>query len=112
MAEEIEHDSPEGRPAHPETSPFRIGLLLVSGALIVMVIGVIGALVADPEVGIVIAVLGLVLLLFNPETWASAARARERARITHRMREEDKSMKGRTKGATKGASSKADEPGG
>lgn len=93
MAEQIEHDSPEGRPAHPGTGPARISLLLVSGALIVVLIGVVGALFADPAVGIVIAVLGLVLLLFNPETWASAARAKERARIAHRMREQGKGSK-------------------
>jgi len=96
MAEEIEHDSPEGRPAHPEAGPIGIGAIMIGGAVVVVLAGIAGALLLDPEIGVVIAVLGLLLLVVNPETWASALRARERARTKHRVDQDRAQQRGRS----------------
>jgi len=81
LAERIAQISPEGRPAHPGASPAKIGLIIVCSGIGVILLGVIGAFFIDVAVGLVVAVLGLIMLAMNPQVWAGAARAKERARV-------------------------------
>ena len=83
LASEIEHTSPEGRPADPMMSPRRIYLLLALFALMFIVGGVIVALAYDRTVGIGVGVAGVALLALNPTVWAAVSRARERRDAQH-----------------------------
>lgn len=88
LAEEIEKVSPEGTPAHPEVGPRRIGLFYLSLVFIGLIAGAIIGAMFGPRVGVGFAIVILVLLFINPETWAAFHRARERKRVEKRVKGE------------------------
>lgn len=85
LEREIERISPEGKPAHPEMGPRRLGFLLVGLAALILLVGVAVAILVDVTGGIVVAALGLALFLVSPGFWATIFRARERAVAQHRV---------------------------
>ena len=86
---EIEAVSVEGRPANPRVGPRRIGLLLLSMCVVVLAAAVLAAVAVSPSVGVMLAVFSFVLLLVNPEVWASVSRARERREAQRRHQHGD-----------------------
>ena len=86
LAEEITRVSPEGEPAHPEVSPRRIGLFYVTLIFIGIIVGAVVGAIFGPRVGVGFALVILILLLINPETWAALHRARERKKAEQRLR--------------------------
>jgi len=87
LGDEIERTSAEGRPAHPEMGPGRIGALLALIALMILIAGVIVGLTVRPMAGVLITGLGVLVLVVNPEVWAAIFRARERGKAKRRIRD-------------------------
>ncbi len=77
VAEKLEHESPEGRPAHPEIGRRKVRLLLLLVAMATIVAGVLISVFYQPITGVVVAILGLILIIFNPMVWVSLLRGQE-----------------------------------
>jgi hypothetical protein len=85
LADEITRISVDGRPAHPEMGPRRIRRLVVSLVGAILIFGVLVVLLVDRTMGLGMAAFGVLLLIANPEFWATVSRARERRRAQRRV---------------------------
>lgn len=85
LREEIQHDSPEGRPADPKVGPGRMGWMI--GIFVVVALGSAAAIGAifDPEAGVAIGALLMLMCCLHPAIWGSVLRARERGRAKERL---------------------------
>ena len=81
LADEIERESPEGRPANPAMRAGGIGLTIVGVTLAIVLVGIVLAIAWDRTMGIIIASLGVLFMALNPAVWGSAVRAAEREKI-------------------------------
>lgn len=77
VAERLEHESPEGRPAHPEVGRRRTRFLLLLVSIIILAVGVLISVFYQPLTGVFVAILGLILVIFNPLVWVSLLRGEE-----------------------------------
>lgn len=77
----IGEESPEGRPAGQEMTRSGLKWLLVVLVGVLVVAGVLIAVLVNSLIGVIMSVLGLALLVFNPVLWASFARAKDREKV-------------------------------
>lgn len=84
LAKEVAAVSPEGKPADPQVGMRQFAKFWLVLALAVMVLGLILGLAWEPVVGIVVAVVGLVSLIVNPEVLAGILRAKDHEKAADR----------------------------
>ncbi len=84
LSARISEASPEGVPANPKLGARGIGLILVAAIVLIMFAAVLLAIFLDPTAGIVLAIVGVLVFMFNPDTWAAIFRAKERSDVNGR----------------------------
>lgn len=77
VAEQLAHESPEGRPAHPEIGKTKARMLLLLVAMLAIIAGVLISIFYQPLTGVFVALLGVILVIFNPLVWVSLMRGQE-----------------------------------
>lgn len=77
-AEHIEKVSPEGRPVESERSPRTVGLIYATAIVVVMLVAVAVAVFVNTPIGLMLAVLGFIGFIVNPQLWAAPGRMKDR----------------------------------
>ncbi len=81
-ASEIEDQSPDGLPAHPEAGPRTITLWLATIIVAILSIALVFAIVGFVDIAIGVGAVGLLFFIANPAVWASTLRAGERNKLS------------------------------
>jgi len=71
-------DPPEGHAPEHAPNPRQISGLLVSVSAGLVVLGLVLGIAVRPAIGVGLAALGVILVVFNPLFWASLLRAKDR----------------------------------
>lgn len=80
-ASEIEDQSPDGRPAHPEAGPRTITLWLATMIVAILTIALVFAVFGHIDIAVGVGAVGLLFFIANPAVWASTLRAGERNKL-------------------------------
>jgi hypothetical protein len=78
LREEIQRDSPEGRPADPKVGPGRMGWMIGIFVVVVILSAAAIGVIFDPVAGVAIGALMLLMCCMHPAIWGGVLRARER----------------------------------
>ena len=88
LSERLAHESPEGRPAHPELGLYKIGMILATVAVVMLSIALVIAFVSQSIIAVYIGIAAVVAFLANPMFWVAIMRGREREQVSKRMSHE------------------------
>lgn len=81
VEQEIEHRSPEGKPADPGATPKRLNYLVLGLATLVLLVAVLIGVFVNIYAGIMAGALGALMFVTNVEFWAFWARRAEREEV-------------------------------
>jgi len=78
LAREIERQSADGAPAHPEFGPGRLIGLLVIAMLTIIGAAIAAGVMVDATLGLLIGIGGVLFFIATPALWATLDRANDR----------------------------------
>lgn len=82
LAEEIKHESPEGKPADPRFGVAELVLFFTGAVAVVILLAIIAGIAVNPQLGMFMGVAGLLLVFgANPVFWAAVERLIERRKV-------------------------------
>jgi len=88
LGDRLAHDSPEGRPAHPELGALKISLILAAIVVLMLSVALVLALYSRSTIAIYIGIAAVVMFFVNPMFWVAIMRGRERQQMSERMSHE------------------------
>lgn len=84
-AVQIERESPEGLPAHPETGPRQISFLVLCVAIVLITISVVLGVTVSAWPAVALGGVAALVLAWNPIIWTAILRAQERKHVEEHM---------------------------